>query len=46
MLRLVLIATVAACGFVFLHNVEWDERLMWAGLLPLTYIAGMIILQD
>ncbi|MEZ5843580.1 MAG: hypothetical protein R3D27_07580 [Hyphomicrobiaceae bacterium] len=46
MLRLVLIAVVAAVAFVFLQKVEWDERLMWAALLPITYIAGLIVLRD
>lgn len=46
MMRLVLIAVVAAASIVFLQNFEFDERMMWAALLPLTYLAGLIILSD
>ena len=46
MLRLVMIAVLAAGGVVLLQQVELDERMMWAGLLPLTYIAGLILLAE
>lgn len=46
MTRFVLVVGAILGAYIFWPEIQADERLMWAGLIPAAYLAGMWALSD
>lgn len=44
--RIAIFAALVVAAVLVGQEFNWDDRVMWALLLPITYVAGLVLLWD